>query len=206
MPPGHLFIICAPSGAGKTSLVKALVESTDNIQVSVSHTTRSPRPGEIDGKNYNFVDQATFAQMLSQAEFLEHAEVFGNYYGTSQRWVEETLATGTDVILEIDWQGAQQVKRQFKSLSHIFIAPPSVEVLRERLNSRGQDDEDVIAKRMAEALDETSHYIEADYFIVNDDFELALGHLRSIVLNQRLRLEQQCIRQAGLLKALLSPQ
>lgn len=206
MPPGHLFIICAPSGAGKTSLVKALVESTDDIQVSVSHTTRSPRPNEVDGQNYNFVDHATFSHMLTQAEFLEHAEVFGNHYGTSQNWVEQTLANGTDVILEIDWQGAQQVKRHFDSFSHIFIAPPSIEILRQRLNSRGQDSGEVIAKRMSEALDEASHYIEADYVIINDDFNLALTHLRSIVLSQRLRLEQQSIRQAELLKSLLSPE
>lgn len=204
MPQGHLYIVCAPSGAGKTSLVKALLESTDGVLVSVSHTTRAQREGEVDGINYNFVSQDDFNAMLERAEFLEYASVFGNSYGTSQIWVQQTLASGTDVILEIDWQGAQQVKRIFSDNTHIFISPPSIDALRERLTNRGQDSDEIIAGRMSEALSEMSHYVEADYLIINDDFDTALIDFRSIILAKRLQLAQQSQRQASLLEALLS--
>ena len=198
-----LFVISAPSGAGKTSLVKALLERLDAIQVSVSHTTREARPGEVDGVNYHFVDKSEFTDMLGQSAFLEHAEVFGNYYGTSQRWVEETLAAGTDVILEIDWQGAEQVRKLMPCCS-IFILPPSVEALHERLTGRGQDDESVIAKRMSEAQTEMSHYPEADYLVINDAFDAALDELAAIVVGQRCRIELQQQKSVDLLSALLA--
>ncbi|CAA0116882.1 Guanylate kinase [BD1-7 clade bacterium] len=198
-----LFVISAPSGAGKTSLVTALLERMRDIQVSVSHTTREARPGEVDGVNYHFVDKDLFVDMLGDNAFLEHAEVFGNYYGTSQQWVEATLAAGTDVILEIDWQGAQQVRKLMPCCS-VFILPPSVEALHQRLTGRGQDGETVIAKRMAEAQDEISHYPEADYLVINDDFDIALDELTAIIAGQRCRIELQQQKSANLLKALLA--
>ncbi|CAA0082076.1 Guanylate kinase [BD1-7 clade bacterium] len=198
-----LFVISAPSGAGKTSLVTALLERMRDIQVSVSHTTREARPGEVDGVNYHFVDKDQFVDMLGNNAFLEHAEVFGNYYGTSQQWVEATLAAGTDVILEIDWQGAQQVRKLMPCCS-VFILPPSVEALHQRLTGRGQDGEAVIAKRMAEAQDEISHYPEADYLVINDDFDIALDELTAIIAGQRCRIELQQQKSADLLKALLA--
>ena len=201
---GTLFTVSAPSGAGKTSLLKALMERMRGIQVSISHTTRPMRPGEEDGVNYHFVDTATFIAMINKGEFLEHAQVFGNYYGTSSTWVADTLATGLDVILEIDWQGAAQVHRLVADSIGIFILPPSQETLHQRLNHRGQDEEDVIARRLAEAREEMSHYVEADYIIVNENFELALDELCAVILSRRLSLEKQKQRHTHLLEELLS--
>lgn len=200
---GTLYIISAPSGAGKTSLVKALLESDPGIQVSISHTTRPKRPGEVDGVNYHFVDRERFVEMAGAGAFLEHAEVFGNYYGTSEQWVDETLARGIDVILEIDWQGAQQV-RKLKPCISIFITPPSREELRRRLTSRGQDAADVIERRMSEAASEASHYCEYDYLVINDDFQQALADLQAIVRARRLLTQHQQQRHAELLRDLLS--
>ena len=188
MATGILFIISAPSGAGKTSLVSELLQRMENIKASISHTTRDCRPGEEDGINYHFVSREEFVGMLEQNAFLEHAEVFGNFYGTSQQWVAETLAAGEDVILEIDWQGAAQVRQLFADSTSIFILPPSKQALRERLNNRGQDDSAVIEKRIAAATEEMSHYIEADFMVVNDDFEVALNQLIAIVSAQHCRL------------------
>ncbi|MCV6606262.1 MAG: guanylate kinase [Porticoccaceae bacterium] len=200
---GTLYTVSAPSGAGKTSLVAALLQRCNQLQVSISHTTRAMRPGEQDGVNYHFVSHEQFTGMLAQGDFLEHAQVFGNYYGTSQQWVEQTLATGTDVILEIDWQGAQQVRRLVPDTLGIFILPPSRQALRERLTGRGQDDKSVIDKRMAEADNEMSHYPEADFLVINDQFDTALGQLLAIVESQRLRLDNQQARHGELLVGLL---
>ncbi|MGS2722893.1 guanylate kinase [Porticoccus sp. GXU_MW_L64] len=199
---GTLYTVSAPSGAGKTSLVAALLERCQQLQVSISHTTRAMRPGEQDGVNYHFVSTEQFIHMLGQSAFLEHAQVFGNYYGTSQQWVEDTLASGTDVILEIDWQGAEQVRRLMPDTVGIFILPPSREALRQRLTGRGQDDNAVIEKRMAEADSEMSHYPEADYLVINDDFDIALEQLQAIIECQRLRLSQQQLRYQEVLKKL----
>ncbi|NRA40841.1 MAG: guanylate kinase [Pseudomonadales bacterium] len=198
---GNLFVIFAPSGAGKTSLVKALIETTNDIQVSVSHTTRAQRPGEIDGVHYHFVDQSQFSQRLQESDFLEYAEVFGHSYGTSQSWVEQSLANGTDVVLEIDWQGAQQVRKLLPCIS-ICILPPSVATLRSRLNARGQDGAEVIEHRMQAALSEISHYNEADYLIINDDFDTAKRELKSIVVAERKRTAIQSERHHKLLQSL----
>lgn len=202
--PGNLYTVSAPSGAGKTSLVNALLPTLEGIKVSVSHTTRAQRPGEIEGVNYHFVDRTEFQRMLEQGDFLESAEVFGNRYGTSQRWVRETLAAGNDVILEIDWQGAQQVRHLLDDTTSIFILPPSRSALLQRLMQRGQDSTDVIQRRMAAAIDEMSHYGEADYIIINDDFETALQELRAILITHRLRLASQQWRHQELLRELLS--
>lgn len=201
---GTLYIISAPSGAGKTSLVKALIELTGNLRVSVSHTTRAMRPGEQEGVNYHFTSRETFLAQVGEGDFLEHAEVFGNLYGTSQQTVERTLAEGHDLILEIDWQGAQQVRNKLPNAHSIFILPPSQAALRERLNQRGQDDDTVIAKRMAEAVAEMSHYVEFDSVVINDDFHTALDDLRAIVRARRLRLDAQQALHTPLLQALLS--
>ncbi|WP_455211198.1 guanylate kinase [Kaarinaea lacus] len=188
---GSLFIVSAPSGAGKTSLIKALLESMHGITVSVSHTTRAPRPGEANGVHYHFVDVEHFLQMQSQGQFLEHAKVFDNYYGTAKTSVEDTLNQGLDVILEIDWQGARQVRQQFTGSQSIFILPPSRQTLLERLTNRGQDDQSIIERRMRDAVTEISHYQEFDYLIVNDDFSLALNQLHAIVTASRLSLPHQ---------------
>ncbi|MCX4027300.1 guanylate kinase [Endozoicomonas sp. SM1973] len=201
---GTLFIISAPSGAGKTSLVNALIEKTKDICVSVSHTTRSQRPGEQDGVNYHFVSVEQFQQMLNQSAFLESANVFGNYYGTSQQWVEQKLANGIDVILEIDWQGAQQVRELLPDAMSIFILPPSKAALQDRLEKRGQDNEGVINKRMAAAVDEMTHHVEYDYLVVNDDFDQALQQLQAIVIASRQQLTKQQMRHQQLLTELLS--
>ena len=204
MSKGTLYIIAAPSGAGKTSLVAALVESTSHICVSVSHTTRAMRPGEVDGVNYHFTSVDKFKAMIEKDAFLEHAEVFGNYYGTSQVWVEEQLNQGKDVILEIDWQGAQQVRRLMPDAVSLFIIPPSKQALHERLVGRKTDDTSVIEKRMNLAVNEMSHYGEFDYLIINDQFDDALFDLKAIVRAQRLAMPfQQTYRQA-LLRELLS--
>ncbi len=202
--PGTLYTVSAPSGAGKTSLVKALVEASDALVVSVSHTTRPIRPGEQDGVNYHFVDESGFTELLERGDFLEHARVFGNLYGTSRAAVEKQLSDGLDVILESDWPGAQQVKRLLPDSRAIFIVPPSRAALEERLNNRGQDDSEVIARRMAEAVAEMSHYVESDYLVVNDDFEVALAELKAIIRSQRLATPAQVLRHAELLADLLS--
>ncbi|UHQ53916.1 guanylate kinase [Microbulbifer sp. YPW16] len=204
MQAGTLFTVSAPSGAGKTSLVKALVDGDPQVTVSVSHTTRPMRPGEQDGVNYHFVGRETFLEMLDRDAFLEHAQVFDNFYGTSQEWVQETLDSGRDVILEIDWQGAAQVRRLLPETVGIFILPPSQQALRERLTGRGQDDESVIERRMSQAIDEMSHYVEADYLVINDDFQQALEELRAVVTSQRQRLGRQQERHGDLLQALLN--
>lgn len=204
MTPGNLFTISAPSGAGKTSLVEALVAGLKDIRVSVSHTTRRQRPSEQHGVHYHFVELPEFDRMLGQGEFLEYAEVFGNKYGTSQRWVEDTLAAGTDVILEIDWQGAAQVRRLLPEATAVFVLPPSRETLRARLTGRGQDGEDVIRRRLDGAVQEMSHCGEADYLIINDDFTTAVAELQAVVIARRLRLERQLRRHDALLSELLS--
>lgn len=204
MRQGNLFIISAPSGAGKTSLVNALVEADPAIVVSVSHTTRPPRPGEVDGVNYHFVDEARFHRMATEGEFLEHARVFGNHYGTAEASVRSELAAGRDVILEIDWQGAEQIRKQLTDSISVFVLPPSREVLHQRLTGRGQDDETVIAKRMAEAVSEMSHYPEADYLVINDDFDTALADLAAIIRANRLTQQQQQQQLAALLGKLLT--
>ncbi|MCQ4279857.1 guanylate kinase [Pseudomonas stutzeri] len=189
---GTLYIVSAPSGAGKTSLVKALLDAQPQVRVSVSHTTRPMRPGEVDGVNYHFVSREEFLERLEHDEFLEHAEVFGNLYGTSQRWLEQTLSEGFDLILEIDWQGAQQVRRLMPQAKSIFILPPTQEALRQRLTNRGQDSDEVIEKRMREAVSEMTHYVEYDYLVINDDFAHALIDLQAIFrANQLLQTAQQ---------------
>ncbi len=201
---GTLYTISAPSGAGKTSLVAQLLKRTAQLSVSVSHTTRAMRPGEQDGVNYHFISHDVFQQMLGETAFLEHAQVFDNFYGTSQRWVESELARGEDVILEIDWQGAQQVRRLMPETIAIFILPPSREALNERLTGRGQDDDSVIQRRMDAAVAEMSHYVEGDYVVINDDFDTALADLEAIIRARRLQLDKQQDRHATLLSALLS--
>ena len=184
---GSLFIISAPSGAGKTSLVKALVEKDVNLHASVSHTTRSPRPGEKEGSNYHFIKKGLFDKMVSQGEFLESAQVFDHFYGTSKLWVQSQLEAGTDVVLEIDWQGAKQIKECMPLACAIFILPPSKNALQERLMSRGQDNPEVIERRMDQAVNEMSHFESSDYLVLNRNFEDALNELEVIVKAQRLR-------------------
>ncbi len=201
---GTLYTVSAPSGAGKTSLVNALIQQCQGLRVSVSHATRPMRPGEQDGVNYHFVDEEHFLEMLGREEFLEHARVFGNLYGTSRVWVEQQLDAGIDVILEIDWQGAQQVKRLLPETRAIFIMPPSREALEQRLDSRGQDERAIIEARMAEAVEEMSHYTDGDYLVVNDDFDQALRELQAIVTSQRLRTPRQQLVLGDILSDLLS--
>ncbi|GAB6035127.1 guanylate kinase [Galenea microaerophila] len=200
---GALYIISAPSGAGKTSLVKALTEKDPQIVVSVSTTTRPPRPGEVEGVNYHFVSRETFEQLVAEGAFLEFAKVFDNYYGTSQKTVEAQLASGKDVILEIDWQGAQQVKAKMPHATTIFILPPSLEELERRLTGRGTDAKEVIEKRMQQAVSEMSHYPEFEYLVINDDFEFALEQLHAIFIANRLKTHRQQQHYATLLKALV---
>lgn len=202
MTTGTLFTVSAPSGAGKTSLVKAVIEQTAKVCVSVSHTTRPKRPGEVDGVNYHFVSQAQFQQMLGDNAFLESAQVFNNHYGTSKQWVMDTLAQGMDVILEIDWQGASQVRRLMPGTVGIFILPTSKEILRQRLTNRAQDDSTVIDNRMAQAVEEMNHFVEADYLVINDQFDEAVSALRAVILAQRQRLERQRVEQQAVLKNL----
>ena len=202
---GQLYIFSAPSGAGKTSLVEALLKSTSGIEVSVSHTTRAMRPGEENGLHYHFVDTAEFEKMVEAAAFLEDAKVFDNYYGTSQKAVEDRLSQGEDVILEIDWQGAQQVRKLMPFAISVFILPPSREALEQRLNSRGQDSAEIIARRMRDATSDMEHYVEFDYVIINDDFDEATQQLKSIVLAQRQRIEVITQREHGVLERMLKP-
>ncbi|MEQ6340937.1 MAG: guanylate kinase [Gammaproteobacteria bacterium] len=204
VPQGTLYIISAPSGAGKTSLVKSLVEKTAGISVSISHTTRPMRPGEQDGAHYHFVDQATFGAMIEAGAFVEYARVFDNFYGTSLTGALDKVREGVDVILEIDWQGAQQVRRKIPESVGIFILPPSRAILEQRLRARGQDSDEVIARRTREAVAEMSHHAEFDYLVVNDDFDTALADLQSIVRARRLRMAAQTARQEKLLADLLT--
>ncbi len=204
MGKGTLFIVSAPSGAGKTSLLKRLREELPDLVISISHTTRPRRPGEVDGRDYHFVSVETFERMLAQGAFLEHAKVFDHYYGTARRQVEENLERGLDVILEIDWQGARQVREKMPESRSIFILPPSRQVLEQRLRSRGQDSETVIARRMRAARAEIAHYDEYDYLVVNDRFEQALTQLESIIVADRLRLARQREKLADLLRNLLA--
>jgi guanylate kinase len=200
---GNLFIITAPSGAGKTSLVRALLAADSQIQLSVSYTTRKPRPGEVDGVDYHFVDEAQFLHMLGESDFLESAEVHGARYGTSQTRVDTALQAGTDVVLEIDWQGAAQVRFLYPQAVSVFILPPSMEALQQRLTNRGQDSGEVIARRFAAAREEMSHVGEFDYVTINDKFEEALEDLQAIVRTQRLKRDKQLWQHEVLLQDLL---
>lgn len=202
--PGNLFILSAPSGAGKSSLINALLGQHQDMQLSVSHTTRAPRPGEVNGVHYHFVSVDEFKALIAQNNFLEWAEVFGNFYGTSRTAIEHELAKGRDVFLDIDWQGARQIKTQVPSVLSIFILPPSVAELEKRLNQRGQDSQEVIAKRMQQAKSEISHVTEYDYVLVNDDFQQCLQELQHVVLSQRLTLQKQQQHQQALLTELLA--
>lgn len=188
---GSLFIITAASGTGKTSLVKQLLATTNDLTVSVSHTTRQPRPGEIDGHHYHFTDVDTFVKAIDDNQFLEHAEVFGNYYGTSEQSVRTQLEAGVDVILEIDWQGALQVKKIFPQATMIFILPPSIATLRQRLSTRAQDTTEVIEQRLAGAVTEMAQYVNFDFVIINDNFEVALTELKAIIVADRQTLNRQ---------------
>ncbi|WP_227429247.1 guanylate kinase [Psychrobacter sp. I-STPA6b] len=201
---GSLFIITAASGTGKTSLVKQLIATTNELAVSVSHTTRQPRTGEVDGQHYHFTDVANFVSGIQAGQFLEHAEVFGNYYGTSQESVNKQLNAGLDVILEIDWQGALQVKEIFDDVTMIFILPPSLASLRQRLSTRGQDSTEVIERRLAGAVDEMRQYVHFDYVVVNDNFDVALAELKSIIIAKRQTLARQQQRFENTIAALLS--
>ena len=202
MSRGTLFIVTAPSGAGKTSLVKALIERERQLRVSVSHTTRAKRPGEEDGVNYHFVDEAAFTEMLRTGSFFESAQVYGNHYGTSQLWVNEQLEAGLDVILEIDWQGAVQVRNLDPKACSIFILPPSLKTLKIRLLNRAQDDAETIEKRMSEAVAEISHVAEANFVVINDDFDTALEDLCAIIRSCRLTMKYQETNQAALFASL----
>ena len=206
----NLIIIAAPSGCGKTSLVKALLKNYVNLCVSVSHTTRKARKGEIDGANYHFISTSAFREMIDNNDFIEHAEVFGNMYGTARQNIKEKLQNNVDIILEIDWQGARQVRQNMPDSISIFILPPSINTLRERLTNRGQDDEDTISKRMANSQTEISHYNEFDYLIINNQFDSALNDLKSIIddyrkntKNSELSLENQLLRHKYILKELI---
>jgi len=204
MSQGTLFVVSAPSGAGKTSLVRELVESLDGIQVSVSHTTRPRREGEVDGVNYHFADVPGFEAMIERGEFFEYARVFDNDYGTSRPAVQAALAAGQDVILEIDWQGARQVRQQLPDAVSVFILPPSREELERRLSGRGTDEHAVIERRMRDAVSEMSHHDEYDYLVINDDFTTALDELRALVVSRRLTRERAGATHAALLQALLA--
>jgi guanylate kinase len=206
---GNLFILSAPSGAGKSSLIKAMLDSVANsnasrkMQVSVSHTTRDARPGEVNGEHYHFVTKDDFEKQIKKGRFYEHAQVFGNYYGTSEVGIDEQLAKGFDVFLDIDWQGAQQVRMKKPSVTSIFICPPSKDALEKRLRSRGQDSNEIIQGRMAQAQAECSHFEEFDYIIINDDFDQAVTDLLTIVNNQRLKRNQQVLQHKALLDDLV---
>ena len=202
---GLLFVVSAASGTGKTSLVKALLERVSNLHVSVSHTTRPQRPGELEGVHYHFTSQKEFLAQVEQAGFIEYAEVFGNYYGTSQDTVKQQLAKGHDVLLEIDWQGAEQVRKLFPESQQIFILPPSQFDLRQRLSNRGTDSVEVIEHRLSCAVEDMQQYLNFDYLIINDDFNKALHDLESVIIANRLRLSQQANRHQELIQQLITP-
>jgi guanylate kinase len=199
---GNLFIVCAPSGAGKTSLVNALLEREPDVELSVSYTTRAPRNGETDGVDYHFVTRERFVEMAGRGEFLESAEVHGNLYGTSQTWIDARMRAGRDLVLEIDWQGAQQVRRLVPSAIGVFVLPPSLEALRRRLTARGQDSSAVIEQRLANARDEIAHVEEFDYVIINQTFDVAVVDLVSIVRATRLNVTAQLTRHRDLINAM----
>jgi guanylate kinase len=203
---GNLFVVSAPSGAGKTSLVHALLKLNPQISLSVSYTTRAPREGEIDGVAYRFISREQFEVMVAGGEFLESAEVYGNYYGTSQKWISEENAKGRDVLLEIDWQGAAQVRRLFPACISIFILPPSLTALEQRLNGRGKDSSEVIARRMAAVRDDVAHVAEFDYVIINDDLNEALLQLNAVVIAARNRGIAQLARHQHLINQLQNPE
>ncbi|MFV2055093.1 MAG: guanylate kinase [Thiohalomonadales bacterium] len=200
---GQLYIISAPSGAGKTSLIKALLNIDGTVSLSVSHTTRQPRPAEKDGSDYHFVSQQSFEELVRNNAFIEHAKVFENYYGTAVSSVSDALTSGNDLILEIDWQGANQVRKSFPEALGIFILPPSRQALQQRLSDRAQDDEKTIRNRMAAAISEMSHYHEFDYLIINDDFDSALAELQAILISRRLLQARKTYQQKTLLAQLI---
>ena len=204
MTNGMLYVISAASGAGKTSLLSAMLQQVSDIEVSVSHTTRAPRNGEVDGVNYHFIDKDKFEAMVEAGDFFESASVFGNMYGTSRQHIQQQLQKGNDVVLEIDWQGARQIRQLMPDCKSIYILPPSIAALRERLTSRGQDDEAVINQRMREAVNEMSHYIEFEYLVINDDFDEARNNLTAIIMGQRMLIERQTQKHADLLVQLLA--
>lgn len=195
---GNLYVVAAPSGAGKTTLVRLLLEQEPDVHLSISYTTRAPRTGEQDGREYNFVEVAEFRAMIDRGEFLEWAEVHGNFYGTSKKWIADQLAAGHDVLLEIDWQGAQQVRVSFPEAIGVFILPPSMDELTRRLTGRGTDSADVISRRLAAAQAEMRHVGEFDYVIINDQLAQALDELRTVVCASRLSFEAQRARHAAL--------
>jgi guanylate kinase len=197
---GDLFVVVAPSGAGKTSLVNAMLAGEPGIRLSVSCTTRAPREGEVEGREYRFISRAAFEAMIAAGDFLEHADVYGNYYGTSRAWIESELGAGHDVLLEIDWQGARQVRRLFPRMVGIFILPPSLEELRRRLTARGKDSPESIATRMASAREEISHVLEFEYIIINEQFDVALADLQAVVRAARLSRERRNARLSRLLE------
>lgn len=204
--PGNLFVISAPSGAGKTSLVSALLNINPHIDLSISYTSRAPRVGEHDGRDYHFVSRDTFMAMAERGEFLESAEVYGNLYGTSQTWINQEMSKGRDILLEIDWQGAAQVRRLFPGAISIFILPPSREILLQRLTSRGKDTAEVIAKRMAAVREDVSHIAEFDYVIINDNLNEALRELNAVVLATKVRRTPQLTRYQNLINQLQNPE
>ena len=203
---GNLFVISAPSGAGKTSLVQALLNINPQIDVSVSYTTRAPRPGEHDGKDYHFVSRESFLAMAKRGEFLESAEVYGNLYGTSQTWINHENSRGRDILLEIDWQGAAQIRGLFPECISVFILPPSLKALEERLKKRGKDNEEVIARRMAAVRQDVAHVAEFDYVIINDNLNEALRELNAVVLSAKLRCAKQLTRHQDLINQLQNPE
>ena len=202
---GLLFVVSAASGTGKTSLVKALLDRVTNLHVSVSHTTRGQRPGELDGVHYHFTEKDSFLALVEQGGFIEYAEVFGNYYGTAQATVKEQLAKGHDVLLEIDWQGAQQVRKLFPDSKQIFILPPSQFDLRQRLSNRGTDSVEVIERRLGCAVEDMQQYVNFDYVIINDDFNKALHDLESVIIANRLVITQQASRHQKMISEPISP-
>jgi len=200
---GNLYIIWAPSGGGKTSLVEALMSSDPYVRRSISHTTRPPREGEVNGKDYHFVDQTDFQKMVEHGDFLEHAEVYGNLYGTSQRWIKDTLTAGLDVFLTIDWQGGRQVRQIFSELIGIYVLPPSLAALEQRLRDRRQDSPEVIEQRLASAKKDLEHLGEFDYVIINEDFKRAAADLAAIVRGKRLHRDAQLRRHKNLIQELM---
>jgi guanylate kinase len=204
--PGNLFVVSAPSGAGKTSLVQALLNINPDIDLSISYTTRDPRPGERNGKDYHFVGRDEFLAMAKRGEFLESAEVYGNLYGTSQKWIIDENSKGRDILLEIDWQGAAQVRRMFPACVSIFILPPSLKALEQRLKGRGKDNDAVIAKRMAAVRDDVAHIAEFDYVIINDNLNEALRELNAVVLSAQLSCARQLPRHQALINQLQKPE